>query len=205
MSTLTRSVNRQILAVCKLAEAVNSLVDCGMVRAIETVNPFPMPLGFAPQGGLPMLSVYRKSERRIVVGGRTKIAATIGLDYVLDATPLDSYAERWQTLQDVWSRLSAIVLAGHHVTVCDDENLLEAADCETVDESSPAVTYRIDPQGDNVYPGFQGTIVINHKTVEEIEWLADRDALPDLLGMDVHYRIVPADTVDDVAENLDVP
>lgn len=203
--TLRQSVDRQVAAICALAESVNDDMAGTTVdeKAIETILAFPPMLGTIPATKLPLLNVWRMADRREMAGNRTKQVARIGLAYTLPATGRDEYEARWATLQDVWSRLSATILKGSHESVCDGAKLLVAADVEKVDEMSPVVTYSLDPQGDDVYPGFVGEITIVHKTIEEIAKLADRDALPDLIELHAHYRIDPDSGADDVEEIIE--
>lgn len=202
--TLRQSVDRQVVAMCALAESVNDDMATTTVdeRAVETIVACPVPLSQVPQHKLPLLSITRRSDSRVVEGNWTRIQATFELRYVLSATGLDEAEDRWPMLQDVWHRLTETILAGYHENIADGENVLIAADVTRVDQMSPAVQYQRAPEGDSVYPGFVGTVTLVHRSLAEISKLANRDALPDLVDLYAHYRIDPAlpDDGDDVSE-----
>ena len=206
--TLDAAIDRQVAALVALLGAGVNLdlrEELDGARAIESIHPWPIRIEHIPATKLPSLAVYRLSDQRVQVGARTVEQATIRIEYIATATPRDRYADRWPLLRAVWATLVPIALRGSHPKVSSGANLLEAADVLAVQSLSPTVRYELPVDERQVYPGFQGTITLTHRTREEVAELAGVDGLAALVDLDAVYSVEGIDLVEELVEGPDPP
>ncbi len=112
---------------------------------------------------LPALCIYRASERRRRRNSVDLVRdITLGLEYVLPATPLENRNERWPALQTIWNAIADVVIAGRHAAVSDGAAVLDAAGVGVEAENSVHATYGFADGGGKSYPFFRGSMLVAH-------------------------------------------